>query len=133
MLIENGLGPRQTLLRLFVAAFAIAGLVGYARAQQQFVQISGAPCVRPPDLHCPDTNCSPDRTINQGPVVEMKTRRTYFLDYPCDLKPGEKVTFILSIHGAGSYGNWQRHYFPLLDYVDKYRLVVATPNSPTHI
>src|SRR5262249_41853453 len=43
------------------------------------------------------------------------------------------VTFILSVHGAGSYGNWQRHYFPLLDYVDKYRLVVATPNSPTHI
>ena len=24
-----------------------------------------------------------------GSVVEMKTRRTYFLDYPCDLKPGE--------------------------------------------
>jgi hypothetical protein len=47
------------------------------------------------------------------------------------LKKGEKVTFILSLHGGGSYGNWQRHYFPLLDYVDKYRLVVATPNSPT--
>ncbi len=61
----------------------------------------------------------------------MKTRRTYFLDYPCDLKPDEKVTLILSLHGAGSYGNWQRHYFPLKDYVDKYRLVVATPNSPT--
>src|SRR6266545_1873428 len=37
------------------------------------------------------------------------------------------------LHGAGSYGNWQRHYFPLLDYVDKYRLVVATPNSPTRV
>jgi pimeloyl-ACP methyl ester carboxylesterase len=69
--------------------------------------------------------------INQGNVVEMKTRRTYFLDYPCDLKKGEKVTFILSLHGGGSYGNWQRHYFPILDYVDKYRLVVATPNAPT--
>jgi hypothetical protein len=23
---------------------------------------------------------------NPGPVVEMKTRRTFFLDYPCDLK-----------------------------------------------
>ena len=51
--------------------------------------------------------------INQGPVVEMKTRRPYFLDYPCDLKPGEKVTFVLSLHGGGSYGNWQRHYFPI--------------------
>jgi hypothetical protein len=61
----------------------------------------------------------------------MKTRRTYFLDYPCDLKKGEKVTFILSLHGGGSYGNWQRHYFPLMDYKDKHRLVIATPNSPT--
>ena len=59
--------------------------------------------------------------------------RTYFLDYPCDLKRGEKVTFILSLHGGGSYGNWQRHYFPLLDYTDKYRLVVATPFSPRRV
>jgi pimeloyl-ACP methyl ester carboxylesterase len=71
--------------------------------------------------------------INQGPVVEMKTRRTYFLDYPCDLKPGEKVTFILSLHGGGSYGNWQRHYFPIMDYKEKYRLVIATPNSPVRV
>jgi pimeloyl-ACP methyl ester carboxylesterase len=34
------------------------------------------------------------------------------------------------LHGGGSYGNWQRHYFPLMDYKDKYRLVIATPNSP---
>ena len=120
--------------RLVAMAGAVAASIGYARAQeQQFVQIVGAPCAKPPVLHCPATDCTQDRMINQGPVVEMKTRRTYFLDYPCDLKPGEKVTFILSIHGAGSYGNWQRHYFPLLDYVDNYRLVVATPNSPTHV
>lgn len=105
---------------------------GYAQAQQTFVEIAGAPCVTPPTLHCPDNDCTSDRVINQGPVVEMKTRRTYFLDYPCDLKPDEKVTFILSLHGAGSYGNWQRHYFPLVDYKDKHRLVIATPNSPTH-
>jgi pimeloyl-ACP methyl ester carboxylesterase len=100
---------------------------------QSFVQLSGAPCVSPPPLHCPDADCSSDRVINQGPVVELKTRRTFFLDYPCDLKAGEKITFVLSLHGAGSYGNWQRHYFPLLDYKDKYRLVIATPNSPTHV
>jgi pimeloyl-ACP methyl ester carboxylesterase len=120
-------------IQLLVIVAAVAAFMGYAGAQQNFVQFAGAPCVAPPVLHCPDTDCTADREINQGPVVEMKTRRTYFLDYPCDLKPGEKVTFVLSIHGAGSYGNWQRHYFPLLDYVDKYRLVVATPNSPTHI
>src|SRR5689334_2046221 len=101
-------------------------------AQEPF-RFTGAPCVAPPALHCPDKDCPSDRVINPGPVVEMKTRRTYFLDYPCDLKKGEKVTFILSLHGAGSYGNWQRNYFPIMDYKDKYRLVIATPNSPTRV
>src|SRR5689334_16286122 len=119
-------------IRLLSMAGAAIVLVGYASGQQTF-QFAGAPCAVPPVLHCPDKDCSSDRVINQGPVVEMKTRRTYFLDYPCDLKPDEKVTFILSLHGAGSYGNWQRHYFPLMDYIDKYRLVVATPNSPTRV
>lgn len=116
-----------TLPALFVAVVTLA----YAGGQDKSVQVAGAPCPTPVILHCPDKDCPPERVINPGPVVEMKTRRTYFLDYPCDLKPGEKVTFILSLHGFGSYGNWQRHYFPTVDYVDKYRLVVATPNSPT--
>jgi hypothetical protein len=115
---------------LVIAIFAAFGV--YAAAQQP-VQFSGAPCVDPPVMHCPDKDCGGDRMINEGPVVEMKTRRTYFLDYPCDMKQGEKVTFILSLHGAGSYGNWQRNYFPLMDYKDKYRLVIATPNSPTRV
>jgi hypothetical protein len=110
-----------------------AWFMGYAAAQPAAFQFAGAPCAATPVLHCPDRECTADRVINQGPVVEMKTRRTYFLDYPCDLKPGEKVTFVLSLHGAGSYGNWQRHYFPIMDYKDKYRLVIATPNSPTHV
>src|SRR5215470_14055624 len=114
-------------------ATLVASLVIPVSAVAQPVQIAGAPCVAPPTLHCPDNDCTSDRIINQGPVVEMKTRRTYFLDYPCDLKPGEKVTFILSLHGGGSYGNWQRHYFPIMDYKDKYRLVIATPNSPTRV
>ena len=58
-------------------------------------------------------------------------RPQILLDYPCDLKPGEKVVFILNIHGAGSIGNWQRHYFPAMDYKEKYRLVVATPTAAT--
>lgn len=102
-----------------------------AIAQDQPFQFAGTTCTPAPYLHCPDNECSGATVINQGNVVEMKTRRTYFLDYPCDLKKGEKVTFILSLHGGGSYGNWQRHYFPLLDYVAKHRLVVATPNAPT--
>jgi hypothetical protein len=43
------------------------------------------------------------------------------------------VTLILSLHGGGSYGNWQRHYFPLMDFKDKHRLVIATPNSPIRV
>ena len=112
--------------------FVVLAWASQARAQEPF-RFTGAPCVTPPVMHCPEKDCPSDRVINQGPVVEMKTRRTYFLDYPCDMKPGEKVTFILALHGAGSYGNWQRNYFPLMDYKDKYRLVIATPNSPTHV
>ena len=120
-------------MRLSTALCALIGFVSAGALAQGAVKIVGAVCATPPPLHCPDSECSGPTVINQGPVVEMKTRRTYFLDYPCDLQPGEKVTFILSLHGGGSYGNWQRHYFPLLDYKDKYRLVIATPNSPTRV
>lgn len=64
-----------------------------------------------------------------GNATDPETGRQYFLDYPCDLKPNEKVIFILNLHGGGSIGNWQRHYFPAMDYKEKYRLVVATPSS----
>ncbi len=121
-----------TTIRLLAIAGALLAFAGYAIAQTPMV-LSGVPCVNPPFLHCPDEGCTTDRVINQGPAVEMKTRRTYFIDYPCDLQKDEKVTFILALHGAGSYGNWQRNYFPLIDYKDKYRLVIATPNSPTHV
>jgi hypothetical protein len=119
------------LIRLLSFTGVIAAFAGYPSAQEEPFRFTGTRCDATPVLHCPDKDCPSDRVINPGPVVEMKTRRTYFLDYPCDLKRGEKVTFIMSLHGFGSYGNWQRHYFPLMDYKDKYRLVIATPNSPT--
>lgn len=123
--------PSLHWIQLLALAGLVMGLAGLMAAQQP-LQL-GSPCISPPFLHCPDQGCSPEVVINQGQAVELKTRRTYFLDYPCDLKPGEKVTFILSLHGAGSYGNWQRNYFPLLDFKDKYRLVIATPNSPIRV
>jgi hypothetical protein len=80
-------------------------------------------------LHCPDT-AGPGATItNSGNATDPKTGRNYFLDYPCDLKPNEKVTLVLNLHGGGSLGNWQRHYFPIMDFKDKYRLVVITPDA----
>lgn len=111
---------------------AFAAIASTSNAQDKTIAF-GAACPTPPPLHCPDSECAGTMVINQGPVVEMKTRRPYFLDVPCDLKPGEKVTFVLSLHGGGSYGNWQRHYFPIMDFKDKYRLIIATPNSPIRV
>ena len=102
--ILNLLGP----LALACVVLVFAGTVS---AQEQPFRFAGTTCTPAPYLHCPDSECSGATVVNQGNVVEMKTRRTYFLDYPCDLKKGEKVTFILSLHGGGSYGNWQRNYF----------------------
>jgi hypothetical protein len=81
---------------LLLASAMLAG----AAAAAEFVSIEGAACSPPPYLKCPDENCPGDRVINQGPVVEMATRRPFFLDYPCDLKPGEDVTLVLSTAGS---------------------------------
>lgn len=92
------------------------------------VRIPGVAC-RVPAYHCPDENCPTDIIAQRGHATDLLTGRNFFLDYPCDLEPGEKVRFILNLHGGGSIGNWQRHYFPLMDFVDEYRLIVATPSG----
>jgi poly(3-hydroxybutyrate) depolymerase len=121
------------ILLYALAASAAALALGTATAQDAPLQLGGMTCSSPPAFHCPTADCPTERILYPGPAVELKTRRTYFLDYPCDLKKGEDVTLILSLHGGGSFGNWQRHYFPLLDQVDRYRLVIATPNSPIQV
>lgn len=113
-------------------AIGLAALAAAGGAAAQ-VRAEGAACNKPPVLRCPDEGCPSELIGNPGPVVDPATGRKFFLDYPCDLKPGEKVTVVLNLHGGGSYGNWQRHYFPIADYVDKYRLVVATPNAPPRV
>src|SRR5262245_15165714 len=70
---------------------------------------------------CTSPQAAGGQTAGQGSAVEPKTGRSFFLDYPCDLKNNERVVFILSLHGAGASGNWQRRYFPAVDYVHKYR------------
>ncbi len=100
-----------------------------AYAKKAPLVLDGVACQTPAPNHCPDANCPGPMVIQSGTAIEPKSGREFFLDYPCDLKKGEKVTFILSLHGFGSYGNWMRHYFPLMDYKDKYRLVIATPNA----
>lgn len=88
-----------------------AAVPGYARKAPP-LQLAGVSCEIPPPLHCPAADCPGPTVVAHGTAVEPKTGRNFFLDYPRDLKRGEKVTFVLSLHGFGSYGNWQRHYFP---------------------
>jgi hypothetical protein len=64
-------------------------------------------------------------------AVDEKTGRKFFLDDPDDLQPGEKLTFVLSLHGGGSVGMWQREYFPAFLYKERFRLVIATPSAAT--
>jgi hypothetical protein len=96
-------------------ALALTVAAGGTAAAQQPVRVMGAACTATPDKL----------------VTEPKTGRGYMLDYPCDLKAGEKVTFILSLHGAGASHTYQRPYFPAYEVKEKYRLVIATPFSPT--
>jgi hypothetical protein len=112
---------RRALAALIVCALSTSsGLAAQALADVE--------CVSPPPAHCGES-CAPALFAERGNAVDLGTGRAFFLDFPCDLQPGEDVTFILSIHGAGAIGNWHRHYFPALDYADEYRLVIATPTA----
>ena len=101
--------PAAIWMAIVVVANAATALA------QPPARLLGAPCTATAD----------------APVTEPKTGRTYLLDYPCDLKAGEKVTFVLNLHGGGSSGTWQRRYFPVYDQKEKHRLVIASPYSPT--
>lgn len=120
-------------MKLQLAAAAIAALSGLCLAAPASARdMGGVACTNPPPDHCVrGQDCTGAFLLNPGTAVDPKTGRKFFLDYPCDLKPNEKVIFILNLHGAGSIGQWQRHYFPAMDYKEKYRLVVATPTAAT--
>lgn len=115
-----------TKMLMALAALGLGAIAAPAAAKD----MGGVACTTPPPLSCDGEACVPMLT-DLGNATEPKSGRKFFLDYPCDLKPGEKVVFILNIHGAGSVGNWQRHYFPAKDYKEKYRLVVATGTAAT--
>src|SRR5271154_2992874 len=117
MILTRGL----TILCVFGAGSALA---------QQAHTLLGVNCAAPPGYHCPDTDCPGPMVTQPGDTVESKSRRTFFLDCPADYKPGDKVNIVLSLHGYGSYANWQRNYFPAMDAKDKYKLIVITPGSP---
>jgi hypothetical protein len=117
-------------IRLMVLGALSAALAGEAAAKD----VAGVACTTPQPVRCDGEGCVTSNALaDLGNATDAKTGRKFWLDYPCDLKPGEKVTFILNLHGAGSVGNWQRHYFPASDYVQKHRLVVATPTAATSV
>ena len=107
-------------------------LAGPVIAQEASILL-GTNCNAPPIYHCPDTACDRAVTTQPGNTVEPKTRRTFFLDCPAGYQPGDKVNLVLSLHGGGSYANWQRNYWPVMDVKDKYKLVVMTPGSPYRV
>ncbi len=96
-------------------------------------KLLGTNCDAPPVWHCPDRECDSAVVTQPGDNVEPNSRRTFFLDCPSGYKPGDKVNIVLSLHGGGSYANWQRNYFPVMDVKDKYKLVIITPGSPTRV
>jgi hypothetical protein len=69
--------------------------------------------------------------MTENVALDGKTGRKFFLDVPNDLKNGEEVVFLLSLHGGGSVGTWQRGYFPAHLFKENHRLVIATPSSAT--
>lgn len=124
----------MTVMAARFRAISVAGgalwlLAGCATAPVEPVTLAGIACESPPPAHCPEADCPVELFSELGNAIDSATGRQFFLDYPCDLKPGEDVTFVLSLHGGGSIANWQRNYFPLMDYKEKYRLVIATPSG----
>jgi pimeloyl-ACP methyl ester carboxylesterase len=129
---ERNVKTRNWTRRISSAAL-LAAIGGSAFAQQAAPAagtLLGTNCNAPPIYHCPDAACEGSVVTQPGNTVEMKTRRTYFLDCPAGYKPGDKVNLVLSLHGGGSYANWQRNYAPFMDVKDKYKLVIMTPGSP---
>ena len=120
----------KRLLLALACAMGFATLGANGALADDAHTLMGIDCAAPPLWHCPDSDCEPAFVTQSGNTVELRTRRPFFLDCPSDYKPGEKVNIVLSLHGYGSFANWQRNYFPAYDYKDKYHLVVITPGSP---
>ncbi len=117
------------LLRQCIASLAAFLTLNIATNVWAETLLAGSVCTAPPRINCPESNCPRDAMADRGSATEQMTGRKFYLDFPCDLKADEKVTFILNLHGAGSIGTWQRHYFPVVDLKEKHRLVIATPTA----
>jgi hypothetical protein len=125
--------PVKFIRTLTLALFGLGMMASGAFAQANRHTLLGTDCDAPPVYHCPDTDCPSTQVTQEGNTTEPKTRRMFFLDCPAGYAPGDKINLVLAIHGAGSYANWQRNYFPAMDVKDKYKLVIITGSSPTRV
>lgn len=114
-------------MRLFNVSFASSLAIAFGLLQGPVLN-SAALAQQPVQL----LNSACTHGVNV-PVTDQGTNRTWVLDYPCDLQPGEDITFILNLHGGGSNTAYQHAYFPAWELKEKYRLVVATPYSPAAV
>ena len=106
--------------------------VGLAALLATAAAVAGPAGAQPQDYkRCDGVGCASAEMRAERGNAEDKAGRKYYLDEPRDYRPGQKVIFVLNLHGAGSYGTWQRHYFPAVDFKDKYHLVIATPTAAT--
>lgn len=62
-------------------------------------------------------------------VIDEAAGRKFYLEVPDDTE--RPLTFLLNLHGGGSFGAWQRLYFPAQDYADAHGLVIAIPTAAT--
>jgi len=116
-------------LKQYFKLLSIAMVMGFTGVASAETLLAGSICTASPRINCPESNCPREAMADRGSATEPLSGRKFYLDFPCDLKQDEKVTFILNLHGAGSIGTWQRHYFPVVDLKEKYRLVIATPTA----
>jgi hypothetical protein len=113
------------LLTLTLAGLGLAHVVSTLAAPAPF---NGLSCSNP-DMDYALGEYPSALVTHTGNAVEPVSGRPFFLDFPCGLEPDDEVTFVLNLHGGGSLGNWQRHYFPISRFKDEYQLIVATPDA----
>ena len=79
---------QKNMRRMTGALLALCAFAASAALAQQEHTLLGVNCAAPPVYHCPDSDCSAPTMTQPGDTVELKTRRSFFLDCPAAYKPG---------------------------------------------
>ena len=74
-------GRLATAVATLVGAF-VTMIAPQVMAQASGHVLLGVNCDTPPVWHCPDTECQASVVTQEGTVVDLKSRRPFFLDCP---------------------------------------------------